>query len=379
MAHSQYSTILDVFSDIPDPRSARGKRHPWELILLLIALGILHGEKTPYGIGMWVKSNTDRLLALLRPSREYLPSYATLRRALEFVDIEKAKAQLLGVVAHAAVPALQGVALDGKSIRGVHTFGEKVHLLSLVSHDPPVVLAQVEVGEKENEISAAPALLAAVDLKDKVVTADALLTQRALCTQIIDQGGDYLLVVKENQPKLKEAITYLFDNPPWTEQEKNREYQCYSYTDKGHGRIEKRRLEASTTLNEYLDWPGLQQVMRRTTRRIITKTGKITETMTYAVTSLSPEKADARALERLWRGHWTIENRVHYVRDVSMGEDAGRSHHGNIPAALALFRNFVLSLLRLAGWQSIPNAFRYYQANLDQALQLLGFLPPNGL
>ena len=182
--------------------------------------------------------------------------------------------------------------------------------------------------------------------------------------------------MKDNQPKLKEAIAYLFDNPPWTEQERAQEYQRFSYTEKGHGRIEERILEASITLNDYLDWPGLQQVVKRSTRRVITKTGEVTEAVTYAVTSLSPEQADARTLERLWRGHWTIENRVHYVRDVSMGEDTGRSHRANIPVALALFRNLILSLLRLAGWQSIPNAFRHYRAHLEESLQLLGFSPP---
>jgi len=376
MAHLQYSTILEALGDIPDPRKARGKRHPWKLILLLVALGVLHGEETPYGISMWMKSNTEKLLEVLQPARGYLPSHATLRRALEKINIEKAKERLLGSVAGLAPSTLKGVALDGKSVRGVHKFGEKVHLLSLVGHEPPVVLAQVEVGEKENEISAAPALLSTVDLKGKVVTADALLTQRTLCTQIIEQGGDYLLVVKDNQPKLKEAIAYLFDNPPWTEQEKAQEYQHFSYSDKGHGRGEERSLEASITLNDYLDWPGLQQVVKRTTRRVITKTGEVTEAVTYAITSLSPQKADARTLERLWRGHWTIENRVHYVRDVSMGEDAGRSHRGNIPVALALFRNLVLSLLRLAGWQSIPNAFRHYRAHLVESLHLFGFSPP---
>jgi predicted transposase YbfD/YdcC len=380
MADSQYSTLLDILADIPDPRKDRGKRHPWWLILLLLVLGLLQGEETPYGIGMWVQANAEQLMEALRPARGYLPSFSTLYRALQAMDIEGVKYRLGLSEDGQASPALQGVALDGKSIRGAQKFGEKVHLLSLVRHEPSVILAQVEVGEKENEISAAPALLAEVNLRHKVVTADALLTQRELCAQIKAQEGDYLLVVKDNQPKLKEAIAYLFDNPPWTESEKAVEYQRYSASDKGHGRIEHRTLEASTSLNDYLDWPGLQQVLKRTTRRIIVKTGEVTESVTYGITSLSPDKADARTLERLWRGHWTIENRVHYVRDVSMGEDAGRSHRGNTPVVLSFLQNLVLSLLRLTGWSSIPNAFRYYRAHLHESLQLLGHVPRmNGL
>jgi len=375
MANPQYITILDILADIPDPRKDRGKRHPWWLILLLLALGLLQGEDTPYGIGMWVQANAPQLIEALQPARGYLPSFSTLYRALQDMDIEGVKYRLGLSGSRQGASGLQGVALDGKSIRGAQKFGNKVHLLSLVQHEPPIILAQAEVGEKENEISVAPALLAKMDLRHKVITADALLTQRELCSQIQTQGGDYLLVVKDNQPKMKEAIAYLFDNPPWTKSEKDVEYQCYSTSDKGHGRIENRTLETSITLNEYLDWPGLQQVLKRTTRRIIVKTGEISESVTYGITSLPPDKADARTLERLWRGHWAIENRVHYVRDVSMGEDAGRSHRGNTPVVLAFLRNLILSLLRLAGWSSIPNAFRFYRARLYESLQLLGHSP----
>ncbi len=115
--------------------------------------------------------------------------------------------------------------------------------------------------------------------------------------------------------------------------------------------------------------------MRRTTYRTNLKTGETTVTTTYGITGLSPEQADAAQLERLWRGHWTIENRVHYGRDVAMGEDAGQTRTGRIPRTLALFRCLVLTLLRLAGWPSIPNAFRHYRTSLKASLQLLGLLP----
>jgi len=193
------------------------------------------------------------------------------------MDIETVKHRLgLGENGQAP-PVLQGIALDGRSIRDAQKFGEKVHLLSLMRHEPPVILEQVEVGEKEIEILITPALLAEVDLRHKVVTAGALQTQWELCAQIQTQGGDYL--------------------------------------------------------------------------------------------------ADAKTLERLWREHWAIENRVHYVQDVSMGEDAGRAHRGNTPVVLAVLRNLVLSLLRLTGWDSISNAFRYYRTRLYEPLQLLGHAP----
>ncbi len=379
MVPHEYNTLVEALRGTPDPREARGKRHAWELILALIALGILHGERTPYGIGQWVAAHEEDLIAWLKPSRSYLPSASTIRRALEHIDVEQAEEQLRrfteGQVGKRSGDEYKGLALDGKSIRGTHKHGRPIHLLSAVYHDPAAVVAQVEVGSKENEITAAPALLARVDLQGCVVTTDALLTQRKLCRQIVEQGGHYLMEVKDNQPLLKEDIAYLFEDPPWTRMEKPQEYQRFTSVDKGHGRLERRILEASTTLNDYLDWPHLQQVMRRTTYRTNLKTGETTVTVTYGITSLSPEQAHAAQLERLWRGHWTIENRVHYVRDVSMGEDAGQTRTGHIPRALALFRCMVLTLLRLAGWQSIPDAFRHYRASLKESLQLIGLLP----
>ncbi len=379
MVPYEYNTLVEALGGIPDPRQARGKRHAWELILALIALGILHGESTPYGIGQWVAAHEEALIAHLNPPRPYLPSASTLRRALEHIDVERAEEQLRcfteAQMRERGEEGYKGVALDGKSIRGTHKHGKPVHLLSAVYHQLAAVVAQIEVGSKENEISAAPALLAQMDLRGCVVTTDALLTQRKLCRQIVEQGGHYLMEVKDNQPQLKEDIAYLFEAPPWTREEKAREYQCYTTVDKGHGRLERRILEASTTLNEYLDWPHLQQVMRRTTYRTDLKTGETTVTVTYGITSLSSEQADAAQLEQLWRGHWTIENRVHYVRDVSMGEDAGQTHTGHIPDTLALFRCMVLTLLRLEGWQSIPDAFRHYRASLKESLQLVGLLP----
>ncbi|GAB4524462.1 MAG: ISAs1 family transposase [Anaerolineae bacterium] len=379
MVPYEYTTLVEALKGIPDPRKARGKRHPWELILALIALAILHGENTPYGIGAWVAAHEKALRTLLKPSRSYLPSASTLRRALLHIDIARAEEQLrrftVAQVKRRHKGGYQGVALDGKNIRGTYKHGKPTHLLSAVYHHPAVVVAQTEVECKENEISAAPDLLAQMDLRGCVVTADALLTQQRLCRQIVEQGGHYLMEVKGNQSRLQEDIALLFEEPPWTRGEKAQEYQRFTSVDKGHGRLERRILEASTTLNDYVDWPYLGQVIRRTIIRTDLKTGETSVTVRYAITSLSPEQADAARLEQLWRGHWTIENRVHYVRDVSMGEDAGQTHTGHIPRALALFRCMVLTLLRLAGWRHIPDAFRHYRASLNHSLQLLGLLP----
>ena len=188
------------------------------------------------------------------------------------------------------------------------------------------------------------------------------------------------MVAKQNQPQLYCSIEQLFASPPWLAKEKTLSYRIFCKTEKGHGRMEKRTLESSWVLCEandalklpkYLNWPGVKQVMRRTCRRVKLSTGEISEEVTYGITSLGWEEATAKELERLWRGHWTIENRVHYVRDVTMGEDQNQMRVGNAPQVLAAVRNGIISLLRVSGWTSIAEALRHYSAALSNALHLI--------
>ncbi|HET9017285.1 MAG TPA: ISAs1 family transposase, partial [Thermomicrobiaceae bacterium] len=209
-------------------------------------------------------------------------------------------------------------------------------------------------------------------------TTDALLTQRALARQIRAQGGHYLMVVKANQPEMHQAMVTQFADPHWLPHEQAVEYARHRTLEKGHGRLETRTLETCTTLRAWLRWPDAEQVCRRTCRRVIVATGEIQEEVTYAVTSLPPEVAGAAVLERLWRGHWAIENKVHYVRDVTLGEDAGQAYRGSTPQALAALRNALLNLMRAAGWTQMADAVRHYGAAVTHALALIG-LAPGGL
>ncbi len=143
----------------------------------------------------------------------------------------------------------------------------------------------------------------------------------------------------------------------------------------GHGRWETRRLEASTRLNAYLaedGWPDVARVLHRTCRRVVLRTGGVSHTTTYALTSLPATAVPLATVEAVWRGHWGIENRVHHVRDVSFREDAGQAHSGHIVQALAVLRNGLLSCLRAAGWTRIADALRHYAAHLDETLALIG-------
>jgi len=227
---------------------------------------------------------------------------------------------------------------------------------------------------KTNEITVVPQLLAGRDLEGVVVTTDALHTQRALAQQILDQGGDYLMIVKKNQHQLYDSIDLLFQSPPLCKGEEER--LSYTTHHKAHGRRETRTLETSAQLNAYVDWPGSQQVLRRTYHAVDLKTGAVVDKVTYGITSLSRQRVLPRHIAALRRAHWTIENKDHYVRDETMAEDRCQLHTGNSAQALAALRNAVLNVLRYQGWSSIPAAIRHYGASLHKALTLLGVPAP---
>jgi len=219
----------------------------------------------------------------------------------------------------------------------------------------------------EAELTVAPAVLEAVPLAGRLVTGDALYCQRQLCQQILDAGGDYLIVVKANQPALYDDIALLFAHPPPGEV-----FATASQAEQGHGRTEVRRLWASAALAGYLDWPGSEQVCKL--ERTVEQRGKHSVEERYLVTSLGRAAAGAADLQGR-RGHWGIENRLHYVRDRTMGEDASQVRTGTAPQVLAAMRNTVIGLFRQRGEHNIASALRRTGWNPGAALTLLGITP----
>ena len=272
---------------------------------------------------------------------------------------------------------LPGQALDGKTVRGASAHGDKTHLVSLVQHGSAVTLAQTEVASKQNEITAAPTLLRERDLHGTVTTGDALLTQRAQAQQTCSQGGHFLMIVKRNQRQLWDDLDLLFRIPAIPADQEL--WDQVTTVSKGHGRIETRTLECGTGLVDALDWPGVAQVIRRTCERLVVKTDQCTVEVSYGITSLSPREARAVQLEAVWRGHGTIENRKHYVRDVTLGEDRNQMHSGDAPRVLATLRSGLIDLWRWKGWANIADAVRECAASLRRTLILIGALPESTL
>lgn len=381
MDHAQYTTLMDVLNQVPEYRKRKGRLHRWMTLLSLIAMALASAQRTPQAIARWVGEHRADLFAVLPPSVSRLPSGATIRRALARLDVAALESALTAfhplpapvvTLTQSPTPApLQGVAIDGKAVRGVGRDGHPCHLVSLVQHGDARVLGQVEVALKRDERSAVPALLDGRDLHGKVVTLDALHTLRPTARQIRTQNGHYLMIVKKNQAALYDYLDMLFTLPAHPAD--HEVWQTVGpTTEKGHGRLETRTLTCGNPHSEDVDWPDVQQVVRRECERITIKTGKRTHEVTYGLVSMPPQEASAATIEALWRGHWTIENRLHYVRDVSFGEDAGHAAHGTTAHALAALRNGLLMLFRHAHWPSVPDALAHYGASVARAAALIG-------
>jgi predicted transposase YbfD/YdcC len=385
MALEQYSTLLAALQDVPDPRKARGKRYPWTLLLTIIVAGLASNYQTARAIAQWARLHAADLRAAL-PDLVRIPSESTLLRTLRQIDATMLEQHLGCFIASLPTPTdyagciisphgeiLQGQAIDGKTVRTATAHGDRTHLVSLVQHTSGQTLAQTEVATKRTEVAASQQLLAARNLSGTVTTMDAGVTQRAVAQQIRQRGGHYLMVVKKNHPQMYAELALFFELPGILADAES--YDRWCSVDKGHGRLEKRTLECLSGTCVDWRWPDAAQVLRRTCERLERKKGKRSLSVTYAITSLSAHEASARDLALLWRRHWTIENRKHYVRDVTLGEDRHPMHTGRAPQVLAALRNSLIDLWRAQGWTNIADAVRDTAASVQRALTFIGALP----
>jgi predicted transposase YbfD/YdcC len=373
--------LVEYIATLPDPRKARGKRHPLAAMVALAVAATLCGSRSYSAIAEWGRTYGAEIGRALGCTREQTPCAATFHHLFRRLDRQALETclgrwvrQVLAALPAPDPPPVPGVALDGKSLRGSRKQGAPLtHLLSAVSHRLGLTLGQVAVAEKTNEITAIHTLLAALLLEGQVVTVDALLTQRKIAQAIVAAKADYIMIVKTNQPNLYDAIATAFADPALLAEH---QLSTAGTTDKGHGRLERRTLTLSPVLAAYLAWPGQQQVFQVTRRRTILRTGEVSCETVYGLTSLAPQRADAAfVLERV-RNHWIIENGSHYVRDVTFAEDLSQVRTGSIPQVMAALRNTAIALLRANGETNIARACRRLAAHPWQALALLGLPHP---
>jgi predicted transposase YbfD/YdcC len=310
----------------------------------------------------------DRLGSTRRP-----PAYGTFQGLFARLDapaFEAAVARWVDrLLPAAAADELRAVALDGKTARGGGTaVAPAVHLLAALDQPTGGVRAQARVPADTNAHKAALALLEGMVREGRVVTGDAAFCPRDLGRQVVGAGGHYLLKVDDNQPTRKADIATAFGPSfsPYGRRKAAAQADEATTWDKHGGRIERRRLRITTMLNGDLDGPAVAQVGRL--ERTVTAGGEVTPEVQDLITSVPRERAGAAALLGWARGHWGIENRLHYVRDVTRGEEANRTRSGSGPPVLAALRNLAVTRLRLSGVTNIAGARRRNAARVRDLL-----------
>ena len=374
--------LLDMLAEVPDPRKKKGKRHPLRAILALTVIGLLCGQRSYTQIAKWARLH-PRLRNALGFTAKQTPAAATfhyLYRRLDATALEKTLTQSTTQTLarlDISTSGLKGLAIDGKTLENSHPQNaRRTHLLAAILHEVGIPIAECPVSQKTNEIPVSIQLLKSFDITGLVITTDALLTQRKLCQHLLDRQADYCLRIKANHQQVYKDIQDLFEpfeetDPPEVEHrrfenlhaETSAHLQTYTDTEDAKAKITTRTLTASTLLNQHIDWPGLQQVYQYTTHRKHKKTGKVKSSTQYGITSLTPERASAADLLKLHREHWTIENKLHYVRDTVFREDASTLRTGVLPQVMAAMRNTAISVLRFTQHTKITYALQTFAAN----------------
>lgn len=372
-------SLYGLFHGLSDPRAAKGKRYSLVMLLVVIFLAKLVGKDKPDEIADWAQNHAEELGELLGLKRTWMPSHSTVRRVFHSI-LDEAEFDRLAWDYHQQGSGGVGkvLAMDGKTLRGtrIADLERSDHVLSVYEVDSQRVLAQQAVDQKENEIVAAPRVLEQVALSGKVVTGDALHTQRTCSEQIVNDNGHYLWPVKENQSRLYADIQHLFapDNPKPGFGKIETDFLTAHKTNYGHGRFEKRTIQTSTMLNEHVDWPGIEQVYRLEREFFWLRQGKIYKTsheVEFGITSLPREQASPANILQFRRKHWSVETGLHYRRDVTFREDATRMTIGASGRILATMHNLLIGLIKRAGHNNAAKARRYYEGHLEEAFRLL--------
>lgn len=370
-------SIYGRLQSLTDLRKARGKRYSLTTVLMIVLLAKLSGANAPTEIAEWGVYHQSEVEALLRIKLRRMPERSTYRRILAYKVYETEVERLVGGYnqdgERGTICALDGKALLGMSKR---EDGTPEYALSVYDVTAGKTMAQIEVGNKENEITKAPEVIRLAKIVGKVVTGDALHTQKRLAQTILDEQGDYVFPVKENQPNLYKNIQSLFapEYPKPGFGKIQTDFLTAQKVNKGHGRIEIRTITTSEMLNAYAAWPGLAQVYRLEREFQWRRQGvcyKTSREVEFGITSLTRKKVSPGQLLQIRRAHWGIETGSHYRRDVTLKEDATRFTIGHGARVLANIHNLVLALIRQTGFLNAAQARRFFAAHLPRAFSLL--------
>jgi predicted transposase YbfD/YdcC len=383
------ASLYRAFEQVTDGRKAKGKRYPLALLFTLILLGKLAGETKLDGIIDWINERQHELKKLLNWPKRF-PVQKTYTDAFAKCDHHEVTRTIAQVLVKTRAQEWCGeepsrllaqhqpnteeliqTAVDGKVLRGTlkHNRDDQppVHLLSWYECESGIVLDQFAVSSKNNEESACRAILHPVLVKGRIITADAIFSCRAWCATVHVFQGYYLIPIKDNNPVVRRELEEFFEDDGID----RHEFQVHKAITKGHGRLEVREIWTSTQMNDWFhnEWAGIAQVYR--IRRTVKAKGEERTELVYGITNVPRTKADAKRLLEWNRKHWWIENRLHYRRDVTLGEDASQVRSQGAPEVLAALNGGLLALLDFQGVKNVAKHMRHFCAQPREALQLL--------
>jgi predicted transposase YbfD/YdcC len=351
--------LLQLLAQVPDPRKKRGRRHRLAGLLAVGIAAVIAGSRSFAAVGQWAADAGTDVPAGLGADRGPAEE-STFRRAFALAGPD-ALDQALGAWPRTRAALAGGrlvIAVDGKAVRGAkNKEGKAPHLVAALAHGIGAVLGQVAVDAKSNEIPAVRELLKAfADLAGAVITIDALHTQHDTAKAVLARHADYVMTVKGNMPTLHRQLKKL----PWAS------IPAVSSVSADHGRRARRTIKAALA-PAWVEFHGAAQVAQL--RRTVTRKGKKTVEVVYIITS--DRGADPATLAAWVRGHWHIENKLHWVRDVTYQEDRSLVRTGNAPRVMATLRSVAISLLRLDGHDNIAAANRHHARDPQRTLTLL--------
>ncbi|MBI4952171.1 MAG: ISAs1 family transposase [Myxococcales bacterium] len=365
------AALLQYFAGVPDPRIERSRLHPLASVLILSLCAVICGADSFVAIERFGRAKEQWLKTFLDLPNG-VPSHDTLGRIFAALDpAALAEAFRAWVSDVSRLTSGEVVAIDGKTLR--RSFlkagsGAFVHMVSAWATTNRVVLGQVKTDDKSNEITAIPRLLRLLHLRGCLVTIDAMGCQKEIAEEIVNGGADYLLAVKDNQPKLREDLVACFERAR-TDEAALRSMDFHETRSKGHGRTEHRRCWTSTVLNSLStasQWHRLSAIVLVEVDRCVD--GKTSTEQRYYITS-SRDLPAAKALDAS-RRHWGIENSLHWVLDVAFGEDDCRVRIGNAAENFAVIRHLALNMLKSVKGSKVGVKTRRMLAGWDDAFRL---------
>jgi predicted transposase YbfD/YdcC len=382
------ASLYREFEKVNDGRAKKGQRYPLAFVLTLLMLGKMAGETTISGVREWVQEREKDLRKKLNWPKDF-PVNNTYTDVLAKTDpneinmaiarvIEEAREitnyvreSIVSEVENGGKKKLIHTAMDGKTLRGTRGHAKEhqpsVHLLALYDVESGIVIRQEAVKKKNNEITASAALLRPHLVKGRIISTDAMHTQWKFCMFVHYNDGYYLLVAKKNQKAIWKYLHSYFEN-----KDVNIGKMSYHKEEqKGHGRLEVREIWTSTEIDERFQkkWPGIAQIYK--IRRYVKEGDKEREEIVYGFTNLPTKIAKAEHILNLNQEHWYIENRLHYRRDVTMGEDASQVRIEHAPQALAAINGGVLALMDFLGVKNVASQMRHFCAHPEEAIYLL--------